>query len=99
MTDKNGSGTNSVATNAKNTWWSFISNDAGLLHATLATWALYGILARGLSELRVDMLKHKYEAIGDINMKMGTPDYKISDELIGIVATMASFEVCFTRVA
>lgn len=79
--------------NAKNTWWSFISNDAGLLHATLATWALYGMLVRGLSDLRVDKLRHKNEAIKEINVKIGAPGGCISDQLVGTVLTLASFEV------
>ncbi|KAH7084150.1 hypothetical protein FB567DRAFT_528483 [Paraphoma chrysanthemicola] len=89
---KSGSRTNSIVINAKHTWWSFISNDAGLLHATLATWALYGVLVRGLSELRVDKLRHKNEAIKEINVKLGSPDSTITDELVGTVLTMASFE-------
>jgi hypothetical protein len=86
---------NSISTNPKSTWWSFISTDAGLLHATLATWALYGILVRGLHYLRVEKLRHKNEAIKEINSKIGSPGGKISDELVGIVLTMASFEVSF----
>ncbi|KAH8723709.1 hypothetical protein GQ44DRAFT_828094 [Phaeosphaeriaceae sp. PMI808] len=89
---KTGSKTNSIAVNAKRTWWPFISNDAGLLHATLATWALYGILVQGLSELRVDKLRHKNEAIMRVNMKIRVPNYKISDELIGTILTIANFE-------
>ncbi|KAH7071867.1 hypothetical protein BKA63DRAFT_446579 [Paraphoma chrysanthemicola] len=89
---KSGSRTNSIVINAKHSWWSFISNDAGLLHATLATWALYGVLVRGLSELRVDKLRHKNEAIKEINVKLGSPGSTITDELVGTVLTMASFE-------
>jgi hypothetical protein len=93
-TDERGSKTNSLAVNPKNTWWSFISNDAGLLHATLATWALYGMLVRGQSELRVDKLRHKNEAIKEINLKIASLGGKFTDELVGTVLTMASFEVC-----
>jgi hypothetical protein len=92
--DERGSKTNSLAVNPKNTWWSFISNDAGLLHATLATWALYGMLVRGQSELRVDKLRHKNEAIKEINLKIASLGGKFTDELVGTVLTMASFEVC-----
>ena len=91
--DKSGSKTNSIAVNPKRTWWSFISSDAGLLHAALATWALYGMLVRGLSELHVDRLRHKNEAIKEINLKINSPGGKITDELVGTVVTMASFEV------
>lgn len=91
--DKSGSRINSLTTNARRTWWTFISNDAGLLHATLATWALYGILVRGLGDLRVEKLRHKNEAIREINSKIGDADDTISDELVGTVATLASFEV------
>ncbi|KAF2821065.1 hypothetical protein CC86DRAFT_397570 [Ophiobolus disseminans] len=83
---------NSIAVNAKRSWWPFISNDAGLLHATLATWALYGMLVRGLNELWVDKLRHKNEAIKEINLKIGSPGGVITDELVGTVLTMASFE-------
>jgi hypothetical protein len=93
-TDKSGAKTNSIAVNPKRTWWSFISNDAGLLHATIATWALYGLLVRGISGLRVDKLRHKNEAIKEINMKINSLGGKTTDELVGIVVTMASFEVC-----
>lgn len=91
--DKCGSRANSIAINARHTWWSFISNDAGLLHATLATWALYGMLVRGMSDLRLDKLRHKNEAIKEINTKIGDPGGKFSDELVGTVSTLASFEV------
>ena len=90
---KSSSRKNSIAINAKRTWWPFISNDAGLLHATLATWALYDMLIRELSTFRVEMLKHKDAAIREINMKIGTPGGNISDELVGTVLTLASFEV------
>lgn len=89
---KSGSKMNSIAINAKKTWWSFISEDAGLLHATLATWALYGMLVRGLNDLRVEKLRHKNEAIKEINLKIGVPGGVISDELVGTVLTLASFE-------
>lgn len=89
---KSGSRVNSIAINAGNTWWTFVSNDAGLLHATLATWALYGMLVRGLSDLRVEKLRHKNEAIKEINTKIGIPGSSISDELVGTVLTLASFE-------
>jgi hypothetical protein len=93
LVDKSGSKKNSIAVNAGHGWWSFISNDAGLLHATLATWALYGMLTHGLMNLRVDKLRHKNEAIKQINSKIGSPGSKITDELVGTVLTMASFEV------
>lgn len=91
--DKSGSRVNSIAINARNTWWNLVCNDAGLLHATLATWALYGMLVRGLSDLRVEKLRHKNEAIKEINTKIGNPGGAMSDELVGTVLTLASFEV------
>jgi hypothetical protein len=93
MEDKSGSRVNSVAINARKSWWTFISNDAGLLHATLATWALYGLLVRGINGLRVEKLRHKNEAIKAINSKIGNVHGTISDELVGTVATLTSFEV------
>jgi hypothetical protein len=92
-TAKRGSRVNSIAINAHNSWWSFISNDAGLLHATLATWALYGVLVRGMTGLRTEKLRHKDEAIKEINLKIGNASGEISDELVGTVLTLASFEV------
>ncbi|KAF2732912.1 hypothetical protein EJ04DRAFT_496075 [Polyplosphaeria fusca] len=89
---KSGSRANSIAINARNTWWSFISQDAGLLHATLATWALYGVLVQGISDLRVEELRHKNAAIKEINAKIGSHAGTISDELVGTVLTLASFE-------
>jgi hypothetical protein len=91
--DMTGSRINALTVNARKTWWTFISNDAGLLHATLATWALYGMLVLGLSDLRVEKLRHKNEAIKEINSKIGEGDGPMSDELVGTVATLASFEV------
>jgi hypothetical protein len=82
-----------LAINSRNTWWSFVSNDAGLLHATLATWALYGMLVRGMTNLRIEKLRHKDEAIKEINSKIGDASGEISDELVGTVLTLASFEV------
>ena len=55
-------------------------NDAGLLHATLATWALYGLLVKGLSEMRICLLKHKAEAIQAINRKLSESEGFVSDE-------------------
>ena len=93
MVDKSGSRINSLAINARNSWWSFISNDAGLLHATLATWAVYGILVQGMLNLEFEKLRHKTEAIKEVNHKLGKPGGQISDELVGTVATLASCEV------
>ncbi|ORX91772.1 hypothetical protein BCR34DRAFT_608939 [Clohesyomyces aquaticus] len=89
---KNGSRANAIAVNARNTWWPFISQDAGLLHATLATWALYGMLVRGMDDLAVEKLRHKNEAIKQINTKIACPTGQMSDELVGTVLTLASFE-------
>jgi len=43
--------------------------------------------------LRVEKLKHKNEAIKEINTKIGGAGGEISDELVGTVLTLASFEV------
>lgn len=91
--DKSGSRINSVAINARNSWWSFISSDAGLLHATLATWALYGMLVRGMDDLQSEKIRHKSEAIKEVNNKINSLGGHISDELVGTVATLASCEV------
>lgn len=91
--DKRGIRVNSIAINTRNTLWRFVSNDAGLLHATLATWALYGMLVRGMNELRVQKLRHKNEAIKEINCKLSNLTSEITDELVGTVLILASFEV------
>ncbi|RAR09727.1 cation-transporting ATPase 4 [Stemphylium lycopersici] len=83
---------NPIAIDAKHTWTCFIMNDAGLLHATLATWALYGVLVNGLSEMRICLLKHKTEAIQAINRKLSKSQGFVSDEVVGTVLTLASFE-------
>lgn len=83
-----------MAVNARSTWWHFISNDAGLLHATLATWALYGMLVRGIEGLQTEKLRHKTEAIKEVSTKFGSPEGIHSDELVGTVLTLASLEVC-----
>ena len=92
-TDKSAPKSNSVAIDAQNTWKSFISNDAGLLHATLASWALYGMLANEFADLRVCKLKHKNEAIKVVNGKLATSGGYISDEVVATVLTLANLEV------
>jgi len=92
-TDKSAPKSNAVATDAQNTWKSFISNDAGLMHATLASWALYGMLANDLTDLRVCKLEHKNEAIKAVNCKLATSGGYISDEVVGTVLTLANLEV------
>lgn len=91
--DKAAPRNNSVAVDAKSTWSSFILHDAGLLHATLAGWALYGMLVEGISALRVCKLNHKSEAIKTINSRLASSGGRISDEVVGTVLTLASFEV------
>lgn len=93
LLDKSAPKTNSIAIDAKNTWPIWAIHDAGLLHATLATWAIYGVLAKGLSELHCCHLKHKSDAINAISSKLTEPDGVVSDEVIGTVLTLASFEV------
>lgn len=65
------------------------------MHATLATWALYGMLVEEkMCDLGIDKLRHKTEAIREINLKIvQSPGGYFSDELVGAVATMANFEV------
>ncbi|RMZ70071.1 tachykinin family [Pyrenophora seminiperda CCB06] len=83
---------NQVAIDAKSTWNSFVLHDAGLLHATLAGWALYGMLVEGISALRVCKLNHKSEAIKTVNSRLASSGGKISDEVVGTVLTLANFE-------
>lgn len=92
-TDKSAPKSNAVAIDAQHTWKSFISSDAGLLHATLASWALYGMLTNDLTDLRVCKLKHKIEAIKIVNCKLATSGGYISDEVVGTVLTLANLEV------
>jgi hypothetical protein len=51
------------------------------------------MLVKGLSDLHIQQLRHKNEAIKEINTKLGSPGCGITDELVGTVVTMASFEV------
>ena len=51
------------------------------------------MLVQGMGDLRVEKLKHKNEAIKEINTKIGGAGGEISDELVGTVLTLASFEV------
>jgi len=92
-TDKSAPKNNAVAIDAQHTWKSLISTDAGLLHATLASWALYGMLANELADLRVCKLKHKNEAIKAVNCKLATSGGYISDEVVATVLTLANLEV------
>jgi len=79
--------------NAQNTWWPFISRDATLLHATMASVALYGDLTSESVSSCIEALRHKNEAIKGINAKLNSQTEGISDALVGAVATVASFEV------
>ncbi|KAI4910053.1 hypothetical protein J4E90_007483 [Alternaria incomplexa] len=83
---------NAVPIDAQYTWQSLILSDAGLLHATLASWALYGMLANELADLRVCKLKHKNEAIKAVNYKLATSGGYISDEVVATVLTLANLE-------
>ena len=91
--DKSAPKNNAVAIDAQHTWKSLILDDAGLLHATLASWALYGILANERTDLRVCKLEHKNEAIKAINCKLATSGRYISDEVVGTVLSLANLEV------
>lgn len=102
--DKSTTPLNALATNPSSSWWSFISCSAALLHATLATWALYGLLVckqvEGLN-LAEWGLRHKSEAIAGVNrgvkagsMGGGRRGSGVSEEVIGCVVVVASFEVC-----
>ena len=51
------------------------------------------MLVRGMTNLRIEKLRHKDEAIKEINSKIGDASGEISDELVGTVLTLASFEV------
>jgi hypothetical protein len=93
IVDKNTPKNNPVAIDARHTWRPFVLNDAGLLHATFASWALYAILANGFSDLMVCKLKHKNEAIRIVNCKLATSGGYISDEVVGTVLTLANLEV------
>lgn len=97
--DKSGTTLTSVNINCIGTWWPFVASDAGLLHATLASWALYGVLMRGAHQVLPDMLSHRNEAIKEINTKINTSNGWISDELVGNVLILATFEVCSAQCA
>jgi hypothetical protein len=45
-----------------------------------------------MNDLRVEKLKHKNEAIRVINFKLAIANGNITDELVGTVLTLASFE-------
>jgi hypothetical protein len=57
------------------------------------------VRVRGMNSLRVEKLRHKNEAIKEINRKIGSWSGRlgggcgITDELVGSVLTMGSFEV------
>lgn len=51
------------------------------------------MLVQEMQYLRVDVLRHKNEAIKEINLKISSPGANISDELVGTVLTMVYFEV------
>ena len=53
------------------------------------------MLVEGISALRVCKLNHKSEAIRAINNRLESSGGKISDEVVGTVLALASFEVRF----
>lgn len=83
---------NPVATDAKHTWRLFILQDAGLLHATLASWALYSMLVNESHNLYVCKLEHKNEAIQIVTRKLAMCRGNVSDEVIGTVLILANLE-------
>ncbi|KAF2803680.1 uncharacterized protein BDZ99DRAFT_467814 [Mytilinidion resinicola] len=62
-----------------------------MLHSTLASVALYSDLTTEGITFRIEALRHKQEAIKGINAKLNSHE-GISDEVVGAVATIASFE-------
>jgi hypothetical protein len=68
-------------------------NDAGLLHATLASWALYGMLVNESHDLRVCELEHKNEAVRTVTYKLAMCRGSVSDDVVGTVLTLANLEV------
>lgn len=68
-------------------------NDAGLLHATLASWALYGMLVNESYDLRVCELEHKNEAVRTVTYKLAMCQGSVSDDVVGTVLTLANLEV------
>jgi hypothetical protein len=75
-------------------WSSFASKDSGILHATLCSVALYCSVHQGLDS-GVDIFRHKAEALALVKQKLVDPEMRLSDALIGTIATLASFEVSF----
>jgi hypothetical protein len=84
---------NSVAINPKpGVWLSFAEKDAGVLHATLCSVAMYCGLYHGLNS-NVDIHYHKGEALQLVHKKLQNPREMTSDGPIAIITTLASFEV------
>ncbi|KAL1795982.1 hypothetical protein ACET3X_006206 [Alternaria dauci] len=83
---------NSIGPDAMHTWKSFILNDAGLLHGTLASWALYGMLVNGSHDLRVCELEHKNEAVRTVTYKLAMCRGSVPDDVVGTVLTLANLE-------
>ncbi|OCK84309.1 hypothetical protein K432DRAFT_378712 [Lepidopterella palustris CBS 459.81] len=83
---------NSISVNPRNTWWPFISRDATLLHSIFASVALYSDLTHKGVSFRVEALRHKNEAIKGINAKLSSQTEGITDQLVGAVSVLASFE-------
>lgn len=63
-----------------------------MLHSTLASVALYSDLTTEGITFRIEALRHKNEAIKGINTQLSSLKGEISDQVVGAVAVIASFE-------
>ncbi|KAF2014329.1 hypothetical protein BU24DRAFT_463127 [Aaosphaeria arxii CBS 175.79] len=88
---KSGTSINSIAADARQTW-RIVLHDIGLLHATLATWALYGRMVRGMTDLTVDQYKHKVEAIKHLKGEVAKNGFSQSDECVALVLILVHLE-------
>ncbi|KAF1992238.1 hypothetical protein K402DRAFT_344394 [Aulographum hederae CBS 113979] len=84
---------NSIAVNPSNTWMSRCLNDhsGGLLHATLCSVSVYCELFHNLKTSQ-DVYYHKGEALKAITLRLSVEKETVSDTLLLLITTVASFE-------
>ncbi|KAL1965495.1 hypothetical protein VTN77DRAFT_5751 [Rasamsonia byssochlamydoides] len=72
-----------------------ISERALFLVILLLAASHYLSVHNGSSDLKLDLLRLRYEAVHAINEALGTEDHVLDDAVVGAVAKMASYEAMF----
>jgi hypothetical protein len=87
---------NSVAMNPTRTWYNWVMRDPGLFNGILSTVALYMHSHIGIPVVKEDILYHRGETMKIINQRLHNMAGVDASVLIGVIATILSFEVSST---